>query len=87
MKSDSVSAARITAVTVLFVTAVLVFPAVASAQSTSAQVIGSPDVELVATENRLLPGETQTVSLQVTNNGDIERAGPTQPRTTCNHCT
>ena len=60
----------------LFVTAVLVFPAVASAQGTSAQVIGSPEIDVVATENRLQPGTTQTVTLQVTNNGDISRAGP-----------
>ena len=76
MSLDSVSAARVTAVFVLFVTAVLVFPAVASAQGTSAQVVGSPEIDVVATENRLQPGTTQTVTLQVTNSGDITRAGP-----------
>jgi len=65
----------------LVVSASLLLPAFASAQSFTeptqpAQVIGSPDIELVATENRLQPGVSQTVSLQVTNNGDIERAGP-----------
>jgi len=83
MNSIAAPAARVTAVFVLFVTAAVVFPAVASAQGTptptqdtSVQVIGSPEIDVVATENRLQPGTTQTVTLRVTNNGDITRAGP-----------
>lgn len=73
----------------MLVATFLFIPAFASAQtapgqqtptqtSQLVQVLGSPDIDLVATENRLQPGETQTVTLQVTNSGDIERAGPSE---------
>lgn len=79
MNSDSMPY-RLAAVLLLVVAASLVVPSVAGQSvpdtTSSPQVLGSPDVEVVATENRLQPGVTQTVTLQVTNNGDIDRAGP-----------
>ena len=46
--------------------------------SESSQVIGSPDIEIASSDNRLQTGTTQTVSVQVANSGDITRAGPSQ---------
>ena len=59
----------------------LVLPAV-SAQTVgtapdSSQVIGSPDIEIASSDNRLQTGTTQTVTVQVANSGDITRGGPT----------
>lgn len=81
MNNDRISATRLAVVLVLLSAAFLLLPALGSAQTAPEpqpeQVVGSPDIELVATEDRLHPGETQTVTLQVTNSGDIRRAGST----------
>jgi sialidase-1 len=45
-------------------------------QTEDTQVIGSPDIDLAASDNRVQTGTTRTVSVQVANSGDITRAGP-----------
>jgi sialidase-1 len=64
----------------LLVVTLLLLPAVSAqtvGQTTeSSQVIGSPEIELAASDNRIQTGTTQTVTVQVANSGDITRAGP-----------
>lgn len=76
------SAALATAVfALLLATAASAFlPAVAAQQTASddVQVIGSPEIDISASDNRIRTGTTQTVSVQVANSGDITRAGPTE---------
>jgi sialidase-1 len=40
------------------------------------EVIGSPEIELSPLDNRLQPGQTQTVEIQVSNAANIRKAGP-----------
>ncbi|UPV73715.1 hypothetical protein M0R89_14355 [Halorussus limi] len=57
-----------------------VLPAVGPADRSLAQeegtVVGRPNIELSATENRFGPGEQAVVEVFVSNNGDLDRGGP-----------
>jgi sialidase-1 len=72
---------RLVLATALVLVGLILAPSAASAQpaggaTETAQVVGSPDIELAASDNRLRTGTTQTVTVQVANSGDISRAGP-----------
>jgi len=41
----------------------------------SETVVGSPDIDLSVQDNRIQPGKTQTIDIQVSNSGNIRRAG------------
>lgn len=41
----------------------------------SETVIGSPDIDLSVQDNRIQPGESQRVTIQISNSGEIRRAG------------
>lgn len=76
-------------VMLVVVVSLLLLPSPASAQafpgqsfqdqtdtSTSATVTGNPEIELSAPNNRLTPGTTQTLTVQISNSGHIELSGP-----------
>ncbi len=75
------SATAVTATVLLFLAVLLLLPATVSAQTTTAEtadVVGSPDIELSVADDRLQPGETQTVEIQVSNSGNLRLAGPAE---------
>jgi hypothetical protein len=47
-------------------------------ETSSGQVIGSPDVEVVVPEDDIVPGKENEIEFYVLNEGDIERSGPTE---------
>ena len=52
------------------------FPGTGQTQTTTTSTVtGSPEIDLSAPDNRLDPGTTQTVTVQISNSGDIQIAG------------
>lgn len=61
------------AVGLLLVAVVLASASVAAGRS---QVVGSPDIEVSVTDNRLSPNERASLNIVVSNAGDVTRGGP-----------
>ena len=64
-----------TVLVVVMVVAAGAVPALAQEEGT---VIGRPNIELSATDNRFGAGERATLEVFAANNGDLDRGGPTQ---------
>jgi hypothetical protein len=66
------------AVALLFVVALVSVPYVGaqSAVTGDSQVVGSPDIDVSVTDNRLGTGEVEELTVTLSNSGDIRRGGP-----------